>query len=70
MLKIINFIEGFMIKNILNKVILSFFILYWFNQIGINFNLIIPINIITLIIVFLFDVPGVGMLIISLLVLF
>ena len=59
-----------MIKNILNKVILSFFILYWFNQIGINFNLIIPINIITLIIVFLFDVPGVGMLIISLLVLF
>ena len=59
-----------MIKNILNKFILSFFILYWFNQIGVNFNLIIPINIVTLIIVFLFDVPGMGMLIISLLVLF
>ena len=59
-----------MIKNILNKFILSFFILYWFNQIGVNFNLIIPINIVTLIIVFIFDVPGMGMLIISLLVLF
>lgn len=59
-----------MIKNILNKIILSFFILYWFNQIGVNFNLIIPINIITLIIIFLLDVPGLGMLVITLLVLF
>ncbi len=59
-----------MIKNILSKITLSFFLLYWFNQIGINFNLIIPINIITLIIVFLCDVPGMGMLIITLLVLF
>jgi pro-sigmaK processing inhibitor BofA len=59
-----------MIKNILNKIILSFFILYWFNQIGVNFNLIIPINIITLIIIFLLDIPGLGMLVITLLVLF
>lgn len=59
-----------MIKNILSRITLSFFLLYWFNQIGINFNLIIPINIITLIIVFLCDVPGMGMLIITLLVLF
>ena len=59
-----------MIKNILSKIAFSFFILYWFNQIGINFNLIIPINIITLIIVFLCDIPGLGLLIISLLVLF
>ncbi len=59
-----------MIKNILSKITLSFFLLYWFNQIGINFNLIIPINIITLIIVFLCDIPGLGMLIITLLVLF
>lgn len=59
-----------MIKNILNKIILSFFILYWFNQIGVNFNLIIPINIITLIIIFLLDIPGLGMLVIILLVLF
>lgn len=59
-----------MIKNILSKIAFSFFILYWFNQIGINFNLIIPINIITLTIVFLCDIPGLGVLIISLLVLF
>jgi len=59
-----------MIKNILSKIAFSFFILYWFNQIGINFNLIIPINIITLTIVFLCDIPGLGLLIISLLVLF
>ena len=59
-----------MIKNILSRLTLSFFLLYWFNQIGINFNLIIPINIITLIVVFLCDVPGMGMLIITLLVLF
>lgn len=59
-----------MIKNILSKIAFSFFILYWFNQIGVNFNLIIPINIITLTIVFLCDIPGLGVLIISLLVLF
>jgi len=59
-----------MIKNILKRVILSFFLLYWFNNIGINFNLIIPINIITLIIIYLCDIPGLGLLIISLLVIF
>ena len=59
-----------MIKNILSKIVLSFLILYWFNQVGINFNLIIPINIITLSIVFLCDIPGLGLLIISLIVLF
>jgi len=59
-----------MIKNILKKIILSFFLLYWFNKIGINFNMIIPINIITLLFVFLFDIPGLGVLILSLIVLF
>ncbi|MBE6150611.1 MAG: hypothetical protein E7162_02185 [Firmicutes bacterium] len=59
-----------MIKNILSRIILSFFLLYWFNQIGINFNLIIPINIITLFVVFLCDIPGLGVLMITLLVLF
>lgn len=59
-----------MIKNILSRIILSFFLLYWFNQIGINFNLIIPINVITLFVVFLCDIPGLGVLMITLLVLF
>ena len=59
-----------MIKKVIERVIISFFLLYWFNKIGINFNLIIPINIVTLAIVFLCDIPGLGMLILSLIVLF
>lgn len=59
-----------MIKNILKRLVISFFLLYWFNNIGINFNLIIPINIITLTIIFFCDIPGLGLLIISLLILF
>ena len=59
-----------MIKKVNERVIISFFLLYWFNKIGINFNLIIPINIVTLAIVFLCDIPGLGMLILSLIVLF
>lgn len=59
-----------MIKNILKRIIVSFFLLYWFNNIGINFNLIIPINIITLSIIYFCDIPGLGLLIISLLILF
>lgn len=59
-----------MIKKILQKLVLSFFLLYWFNTIGINFNLIIPINLITLFIIYCFDIPGLAMLIISLIVLF
>ena len=59
-----------MVKKSIQKVILSFFLLYWFNQIGINFNMIIPINIATIFIVYLFDIPGLAMLIISLIVLF
>ena len=59
-----------MFKKIIQKIILSFFLLYWFNQIGINFNLIIPINIVTLIVVYLFDIPGLMMLLLSLIVIF
>lgn len=52
-----------MMKKILERIIFSFFLLYWFNKIGINFNLIIPINIITLIIVYFFNIPGLLMLV-------
>ena len=41
-----------MIKNILKKIVLSFFLLYWFNSKGTNFNLIIPINVITLLLIY------------------
>lgn len=59
-----------MVKKFLQKIILSFFLLYWFNKIGINFNLIIPINIVTLVVVYLLDLPGLAMLILSLIILF
>lgn len=59
-----------MIKKIIEKILLSFFILYWFNKIGINFNLIIPINIITLFIVYIFDISGLALLVLSLVLLF
>ena len=59
-----------MIKKITHKIVISFFLLYWFNKIGSNFNMIIPINLITLIITFFCDIPGIGMLILSLIVLF
>ena len=53
-----------MIKNILKKIILSFFLLYWFNKIGINFNMIIPINIWTVLFVSIFDFPALATLVI------
>lgn len=59
-----------MIKNIIKRISLSFFLLYCFNNIGLNFNLIIPINIITLSVVYFCDIPGLAVLIISLIVLF
>lgn len=59
-----------MIKKFIQKLVLSFFLLYWFNKIGLNFNMLIPINIVTLAIVYFLDFPGLAMLIISLIVLF
>lgn len=59
-----------MIKRFIQKLVLSFFLLYWFNKIGLNFNMLIPINIVTLAIVYFLDFPGLAMLIISLIVLF
>lgn len=59
-----------MLKNTIKRIILSFFLLYWFNNIGVNFNLIIPINIITIFLIYIFDIPGLALLSISLIVLF
>ena len=59
-----------MIEKTIKKIILSFFLLYWFNNIGVNFNLIIPINIVTIILITFFDIPGLALLSISLIVLF
>ena len=43
---------------IVRRFILSAFVLYGYNLFSVNFNMIIPINIITLGIVFLLGAPG------------
>ena len=40
------------------KEILAFFALYSYNLLAQNFNLIIPINMITVLVVTIFDLPG------------
>ena len=51
-----------MIK-IIKKIIFSLFLLYGFNLISVNFNLMIPINYITAGIVVLFGGPGLFLLV-------
>ena len=43
---------------IMKRIIFSIILLYTYNLIGISINLIIPINIVTILIVSLFDIPG------------
>lgn len=47
-----------MIFRLLKKIILSAFLLYGYNLIAVNFNLIIPINIFTVGIVSLLGIPS------------
>lgn len=46
------------ILNLLKRVILSFAILYTYNLIAVNFNMVIPINIITISLITFFGVPS------------
>ena len=46
------------IINILKKVIFAIVLLYTYNLIAVSYNLIIPINIFTIGIVSLLDIPG------------
>ena len=48
----------FMIFRLLKKIILSAFLLYGYNLIAVNFNLIIPINVFTIGIVSLLGIPS------------
>lgn len=43
---------------LLKNVILNIFILYIYNLISINFNLVIPLNFFTILIVFILGFPG------------
>jgi len=49
---------------VLKKIILSFILLYTYNLIAVSFNLIIPINIFTIIILSFLDAPGLILLVI------
>ena len=44
--------------DVVKKVVLSFVMLYGFNRIGVNFNIIIPINFITLTLVTFLGLPS------------
>lgn len=46
------------ILNLLKKVVMSFIILYSYNLIALNFNMVIPINIITVGVVAILGVPS------------
>ena len=46
------------ILSLIKKIILGFFILYSFNIISANFNMVIPINFVTVSLVTLFGFPG------------
>lgn len=58
------------ILDLVKKVVLSFVILYGFNTIGINFNLIIPINIITISLITLLGFPALLSLVLLLVIAF
>ncbi len=47
-----------MMIKILKRIIMSAFLLYAFNMVAINFNIILPINIWTIMFTSLFDVSG------------
>lgn len=46
------------VLNLLKKIVLSFIILYGYNLIASNFNMVIPINIITVSVVAILGVPS------------
>ena len=48
----------------IKKVIMSAFLLYAFNMVAVHFNIIIPINLWTIGLTAIFDVPGVAILLI------
>ena len=45
--------------DLLKKIVFSTFLLYGYNLIAVNFNLIIPINVITVLIITFLGAPGI-----------
>ncbi len=46
------------ILNIIKRIVVCTFILYGYNLIAVNFNMVIPINFVTVITITLFGAPG------------
>ncbi|MGN1000775.1 MAG: pro-sigmaK processing inhibitor BofA family protein [Bacilli bacterium] len=55
---------------LIKKILFAVFLLYSFNLISVNFNIIIPINFITVLLVTLLDLPGMITLLISMITIF
>ena len=55
---------------LIKKILFAVFLLYSFNLISVNFNIIIPINFITVLLVALLDLPGMITLLISMITIF
>jgi len=53
---------------LIKKILFAAFILYSFNLIAVNFNIILPINIYTLLIITLLDIPGMVMILFSMII--
>ena len=49
---------------IIKKVLFSILLLYTYNKIAVSFNLMIPINVITIGLLTFFDIPGIILLVI------
>ena len=50
--------------NYLKKIIMAAFLIYAFNMVAINFNVVLPINLWTILFTTLFDIPALAVLLI------
>ena len=48
----------------LKRVIMASFLIYAFNMVAVNFNVVVPINLWTIVFASIFDVPGISVLLI------
>ena len=46
------------------RVIMASFLIYAFNMVAVNFNVVVPINLWTIVFASIFDVPGISVLLI------
>ena len=53
-----------MFKSFLKKIIIASFLIYAFNIIAVNFNIVVPINVWTISYISMFDIPGLVVLVI------